>query len=224
MTLVSTNWLEENLSKVKIIDASWHLVKNRNAIEEYNKEHIENTIFFDLDKNSNKKKNLPHGHFLPSESEHEKNISELGISNTDKIIIYCYSDLISSCRVWFQFLYFGHDPKLVSVLNGGMKKWKLEGKKVTNLKTKIISYEDVTRLFFKIHDPTTLNRQGPNVGHQYRSEIFYTTEEERKSAQKVLDEVNKKLDGKVVTVIRKEKNYCKAEEYHQKYFEKQSKK
>ena len=56
MTLVSTNWLEENLSKVKIIDASWHLVKNRNAIEEYNKEHIENAIFFDLDKNSNKKK------------------------------------------------------------------------------------------------------------------------------------------------------------------------
>ena len=138
MTLVSTNWLEENLSKVKIIDASWHLVKNRNAIEEYNKEHIENAIFFDLDKNSNKKKNLPHGHFLPAESEHEKNISELGISNTDKIIIYCYSDLISSCRVWFQFLYFGHDPKLVSVLNGGMKKWKLEGKKVTSSETKIV--------------------------------------------------------------------------------------
>ena len=88
MTLVSTNWLEENLSKVKIIDASWHLVKNRNAIEEYNKEHIENAIFFDLDKNSNKKKNLPHGHFLPSESEHEKNISELGISNTDRIVMF----------------------------------------------------------------------------------------------------------------------------------------
>ena len=89
---------------------------------------------------------------------------------------------------------------------------------------KIISYEDITRLFFKIHDPTTLNRQGPNVGHQYRSEIFYTTGEEKKSAQKVLDEVNKKLNGKVVTVIKKEKNYCKAEEYHQKYFEKRSKK
>ena len=138
MTLVSTDWLNENLNNVKIIDASWHLVKNRNAIEEYNKEHIENAIFFDLDKNSNKKKNLPHGHFLPTESEHEKNISELGISNTDRIVIYCYSDLISSCRAWFQFLYFGHDPKLVSVLNGGMKKWKLEGKKVTNSKTRIV--------------------------------------------------------------------------------------
>jgi len=138
MTLVSTDWLNKNLNKVKIIDASWHLVKNRNAIEEYNREHIENAIFFDLDKNSNQKKNLPHGHFLPSISAYEKAVSEMGILNTDRIIIYCYSNLISSCRAWFQFLYFGHDPKLVSVLNGGMKKWKLEGRNVTNLKTKII--------------------------------------------------------------------------------------
>jgi len=138
MTLVSTGWLSNNLNKVKIIDASWHLAKNRNAIEEYNKKHLKNAIFFDLDKNSNKKKNLPHDHFLPAIKDHEKSISEMGILNTDRIIIYCYSDLISSCRAWFQFLYFGHDPKLVSVLNGGMKKWKLEGRKVTNLKNKII--------------------------------------------------------------------------------------
>jgi len=138
MILVSTDWLNENLNKVKIIDASWHLVKNRNAIAEYNKDHIKNAIFFDLDKNSNQRKDLSHGHFLPSISDHEKSISEMGILNTDRIIIYCYSDLISSCRAWFQFLYFGHDPKLVSVLNGGMKKWKLEGRKVTNLKTNIM--------------------------------------------------------------------------------------
>jgi thiosulfate/3-mercaptopyruvate sulfurtransferase len=138
MSLVSTDWLNDNLNKVKIIDASWHLVKSRSAIEEYNKEHIMNAVFFDLDKNSNHKKNLPHGHFLPSIENHEKSISEMGISNTDRIIIYCYSDLISSCRAWFQFLYFGHSPKLVSVLNGGMKKWKLEKKEVTNLDTKII--------------------------------------------------------------------------------------
>ena len=139
MTLVSTDWLNENLNRVKVIDASWHLDKNRNPIEEYNKEHIENAIFFDLNKNSNQKKDLPHGHFLPSISCHEKSISEMGILNSDRIIIYCYSDLISSCRAWFQFLYFGHDPKLVSVLNGGMKKWKLENRKVTNSKTHIIT-------------------------------------------------------------------------------------
>ena len=74
MTLVSTHWLGENLNKVKIIDASWHLVKNRNAIEEYNSEHIENAIFFDLNKNSNQRKDLPHGHFLPLLSNHEKSI------------------------------------------------------------------------------------------------------------------------------------------------------
>ena len=135
MTLVSTDWLNDNLTKVKIIDASWHLVKNRNAIEEYNKEHIENAIFFDLDKNSNQNKDLPHGHFLPPIESHEKSISKMGILKTDRIIIYCCSDLISSCRAWFQFIYFGHEPKLVSVLNGGMKKWKMEGKKVTNSKT-----------------------------------------------------------------------------------------
>ena len=93
-----------------------------------------------------------------------------------------------------------------------------------NFDSKIISYEDVARLFFKIHDPTTLDRQGPNIGHQYRSEIFFNTEEEKVTAQKILNEVNEKLNGKVVTVIRKEKNYCKAEEYHQKYFEKRGKK
>ena len=145
MTLVSTDWLNKNLNKVKIIDASWHLVKNRNAIEEYTKEHIENTIFFSLDKNSNQKKDLPHDHFLPTIDNHEKSISEMGILNTDRIIIYCYSDLISSCRAWFQFLYFGHDPKLVSVLNGGMKKWKAENRKVTNLKTKIIPSKYIAR-------------------------------------------------------------------------------
>ncbi len=60
----------------------------------------------------------------------------MGILNNDRIIIYCNSDLISSCRIWFQLLYFGHNPSLVSVLNGGMKKWKLEERKVTNEKTK----------------------------------------------------------------------------------------
>jgi len=145
MTLVSTDWLNENLDKVKIIDASWHLVKNRNAIEEYNKEHIKNSIFFDLDKNSNQRKDFAHGHFLPTASNHEKSVSEMGILNNDKVIIYCSSDLISSCRAWFQFLYFGHNPNLISVLNGGLKKWKLEGKNVTKIKTKVISSKYIAR-------------------------------------------------------------------------------
>ena len=82
---------------------------------------------------------------------------------------------------------------------------------------KIKSYEDMVRLFFELHDSTQVNRQGIYVGIQYRSEIFYANDEEKRIAEKVLDEMNKKLDGKVSTKVSKEKNYCKAEGYHQKY-------
>ena len=135
MTLVSTEWLNKNLSKVKIIDASWHLKKDRNALNEYKKKHIENAIFLDLDKISNQDKKLPHNHFLPKKENWEKNLSELGISNNSNIVIYDNSDLISSCRIWFQFIYFGHNQNLVHILNGGFKKWLIENRKVTSKET-----------------------------------------------------------------------------------------
>ena len=75
-------------------------------------------------------------------------------------------------------------------------------------------------IFFEIHDPTTLNSQGPDFGTQYRSEIFFLNSDQKKIAEKVFDEVNLKLSGKVVTKISLLKNYCPAEEYHQKYLEK----
>ena len=137
MTLVSTDWLNENLNKVKIIDASWH-IDARNGLEEYEKEHIPNAIFFDLDKNSKQNKNLPHGHFLPKKEYWEQAVSKMGIYNNDTLVIYDNSSLISACRCWFQFIYFGHSPKLVHVLNGGLKKWKMENKEINNKKTKII--------------------------------------------------------------------------------------
>mgnify|MGYP001233159885 FL=1 len=85
---------------------------------------------------------------------------------------------------------------------------------------KVISYEQIIKRFFEFHDPTTLNSQGPDFGTQYRSEIFYLNEEQKNIAQKVIDDVNKKLSGKVVTKLSELKNYCTAEEYHQKYLEK----
>jgi len=85
---------------------------------------------------------------------------------------------------------------------------------------KIITYEKILKTFFQIHDPTTLNSQGPDIGTQYRSEIFYLNPEQKKIAEKVLKETNEKLSGKVVTKISLLKNYCPAEEYHQKYLEK----
>ena len=85
---------------------------------------------------------------------------------------------------------------------------------------KIITYEQIIKKFFEFHDPTTLNSQGPDFGTQYRSEIFYLNDEQKNIAQKAIDDVNKKLSGKVVTKLSELKNYCTAEEYHQKYLDK----
>ena len=85
---------------------------------------------------------------------------------------------------------------------------------------KDISYEEILNIFFEIHDPTTLNSQGPDFGTQYRSEIFYLNEGQKETAERVLKKFNQKLSGKVVTKVSLLKNYCPAEEYHQKYLEK----
>tara|TARA_Y100000992_G_scaffold206002_1_gene140851 strand:+ start:7 stop:450 length:444 start_codon:yes stop_codon:yes gene_type:complete len=85
---------------------------------------------------------------------------------------------------------------------------------------KIITYEKILKIFFQIHDPTTLNSQGPDFGTQYRSEIFYLNDNQKKIAEKILQNENEKLSGKVVTKISLLNNYCPAEEYHQKYLEK----
>jgi methionine-S-sulfoxide reductase len=85
---------------------------------------------------------------------------------------------------------------------------------------KLISYENILNFFFQIHDPTTLNSQGPDFGTQYRSEIFYLNENQKKISEKVIEKVNKKLSNKIVTNISLVKNYCPAEEYHQRYLEK----
>ena len=85
---------------------------------------------------------------------------------------------------------------------------------------KVISYEKILKIFFQIHDPTTLNSQGPDFGTQYRSEIFYLNDNQKIIAEKVLNDINERLSGKVVTKISLLKNYCPAEEYHQKYLDK----
>ena len=84
----------------------------------------------------------------------------------------------------------------------------------------IISYEKILKIFFDIHDPTTLNAQGPDFGTQYRSEIFYLNNGQKEIAEKVLKKINIKLNNKVVTKISLLNNYSIAEEYHQKYLEK----
>ena len=149
MSLVGTNWLEENINNVKIVDCSWHMPQTqRNGLEEYNKEHIPNAIFFDLDKNSKIDTDLPH--MLTDINSWEKIMGNMGIENKDEIVIYDNSDVISSCRCWYNLIYFGHDPKLVHVLNGGFKKWKIENKMTNNkeviIKNSIYSCKENTDL------------------------------------------------------------------------------
>ena len=130
MPLVETDWLGMNLNKVKIIDCSWHMPQTkRNGFEEYKIQHIPQAIFFDLDFNSKKDTELPH--MLVEIDSWKKIVSNMGIKNNDEIIIYDNSDVVSACRCWFNFIYFGHDPRLVHVLNGGLKKWIIENKKIT---------------------------------------------------------------------------------------------
>ena len=131
MSLVETEWLEKNIDNVKIIDCSWHMPQTkRDGLKEYKDQHIQNAIFFDLDENSKKNIELPH--MMVEIKDWEKIISKMGINNEDKIIVYDNSDVISSCRCWFNFIYFGHNPKLVHVLNGGLKKWIKENRKTKN--------------------------------------------------------------------------------------------
>tara|TARA_B100000427_G_scaffold209868_1_gene174894 strand:+ start:2875 stop:3687 length:813 start_codon:yes stop_codon:yes gene_type:complete len=157
MTLVDTSWLEKNIDKVKIIDCSWHMpVENRNGEEEFEKEHIPNAVFFDLDKNSKENTDLPH--MLPNVDEWNIIVSNLGISNNDRIVVYDNSDVISSCRCWYNFIYFGHDPNLISVLDGGLKKWKVENRKTSN-NTNKISKSDYrgNELFKLVKDKKTID-------------------------------------------------------------------
>lgn len=82
---------------------------------------------------------------------------------------------------------------------------------------KTAPYEKLLEVFWMIHDPTQKNRQGPDVGTQYRSVIFYHSEEQKKVAEKSLKEIQKKYEEKIATEIVPANTFWKAEEYHQKY-------
>jgi len=83
-----------------------------------------------------------------------------------------------------------------------------------------ISFADLLEVFFTVHDPTTPNRQGNDVGTQYRSAIFYTSEAQHAQAEKTIAELNASntLPGPVVTTVEPAKEFFVAEDYHQEYF------
>ena len=94
-----------------------------------------------------------------------------------------------------------------------------EAVKVTYDPTEV-SYEVLVRQFFRMHDPTQLNRQGPDVGDQYRSAIFYESNEQRDTAMKVRDEVQERTEKQIVTQIVPAAEFYDAEDCHQKFTEK----
>ena len=84
----------------------------------------------------------------------------------------------------------------------------------------VVSYNELLKTFWEGHDPSQGMRQGNDLGTQYRSEIFYEDDIQKAEAKEILEIFNKELNGKIQTNISRLKNYCKAEEYHQKYIEK----
>ncbi len=88
----------------------------------------------------------------------------------------------------------------------------------------IISYNDLLNLFWEIHNPTTLNRQGPDIGSQYRSVIFFHDPEQEKLARESKEKMDGHCHDKIVTEIKPAPTFWKAEEYHQQYFEKTGRK
>ena len=87
---------------------------------------------------------------------------------------------------------------------------------------RVISYEDLLHVFFTVHDPTTLNRQGADMGTQYRSAVFYRSPEQKAAAERVIHELDseKIWDDPIVTEVTPFTNFYRAEEYHQDYYRK----
>ncbi|NIC00506.1 peptide-methionine (S)-S-oxide reductase MsrA [Halobacterium sp. R2-5] len=83
-----------------------------------------------------------------------------------------------------------------------------------------LAYEDLLEVFFKVHDPTTLNRQGPDVGEQYRSIVLYHDDDQRETTEAFVDRLDDEYEDSVVTEIEPLEAFYRAEDKHQNYFEK----
>jgi thiosulfate/3-mercaptopyruvate sulfurtransferase len=130
--LVSTEWLAKHLDApdVRIADASWYLPDaKRDAQVEYHAAHIPRAVFFDIDDLSDESSNLPH--MLPSPAKFGSRMRKLGLGDGNLIVVYDGSGVYSSPRAWWMFRAMGHEE--VVVLDGGLPKWRREGRPVEDL-------------------------------------------------------------------------------------------
>ena len=109
------------------------------------------------------------------------------------------------------------NPTYHEVCGGGTG--HIESIKIT-FDADVVSYGELIDFFFEIHDPTTINQQGPDIGTQYKSAIFYSNEEQKSEAEKKIKEKTHLFPSPIVTAVEKEQTFYKAEEYHQKYLQK----
>lgn len=125
--IVETDWLAEHMNApdLLIFDGSWHLPNSgRDAKTEYLAEHIPGALFFDIDDLVDEKSSLPH--MLPSTVKFSSRMKKMGVGDGMRIVVYDTYGLFSAARVWWTFRAMGHND--VAVLNGGLKKWKAEGR------------------------------------------------------------------------------------------------
>jgi thiosulfate/3-mercaptopyruvate sulfurtransferase len=128
-SLVSTEWLAERLSApdVRVVDGTYFLPwQGKNARAEYETCHIPGAVFFDLDAIADTSTDLPH--MLPSPEKFSSRVRKLGLGDGNRIVVYDQHGLMSAPRVWWTFRIFGHAD--VAVLDGGLPKWKREGRPV----------------------------------------------------------------------------------------------
>lgn len=146
--LVSTEWLASNLSKVRILDSSWLLPSaGRSAYNEYLAAHLPSALYYDIDKISDTDSSLPH--MLPSTDTFSRMIGEMGITNSDHVVLYdSWAVIATAPRALTTFRVFGHDRVSGTfgviddeVLDGGLMKWIKEGREVTNEEVKFAPTE-----------------------------------------------------------------------------------
>ncbi len=125
--LVSTQWLADHLNDVRVVDASWYMPdEKREPAREFEQAHIPGAVFFDIDGIADKSSGLPH--MLPSPGEFSKAVGALGIGDGETVVVYDGAGMFSAPRAWWELKAMGH--KTVKVLDGGLPKWKREGRAI----------------------------------------------------------------------------------------------
>jgi thiosulfate/3-mercaptopyruvate sulfurtransferase len=129
--LVTTEWLAKHLGEpdLRVVDGSWHMPQaKRDPAREFQDAHLPGAVFFDIDGIADTTSGLPH--MLPSPEVFAHAIGALGIGGGDRVVIYDSRGVVSAARVWWTLRVFGHDA--VAVLDGGLPKWRAEGRPVTS--------------------------------------------------------------------------------------------